>query len=138
VDTRINVAHKRRANSANKLRSAADNSNAATVGLLDDRVAFGHCKGCTRKCECDRKLRGTRDRPMGVRDGLTTWNASVELGGRVRGDLDVRVCAKIGESEKLANIYQRDKMSRTIHIDTDKHTGHTLADPIRNICEIVE
>jgi hypothetical protein len=75
---------------------------------------------------------------MGVRDGLTTWNASVELGGRVRGNLDVRVCTIIGESEKFANIYRRGKMSRTIHIDTGKHASHTLADPVRNISEIVE
>ena len=64
-------------------------SNAATIGLLDDRIAFGHFKGCTRKYACDRKLRRTWDRLTGVRDGLTSWNASVELGGRVRGDLDV-------------------------------------------------
>ena len=29
-------------------------------------------------------------------------------------------------------------MSRTIHIDTGKHTSHTLADPVRDIREIVE
>jgi hypothetical protein len=60
VDTHINIVHKRRANSANKLHSTADNSNTATVEIVE-------CNGPRSRTVCSNtSVRGDAPRRSGV------------------------------------------------------------------------